>query len=608
MPPAPPSAAEAPDPRARRRFLAALAVLFVLALALRVGAVLESADAPYHRYLALDAATYHRIAVQGDPNAPFWQPPLYPWFLRGVYTIAGTPDPLVPRLVQAFLGAIGCVLLALLGRRFGTPRAGIVAGALGAVLGTAIYFDGELLPASLGSFVVLALVTILTGPEGTRARERLRGLAGGLVLGVGGLLLPTLALPGLFLTIWLAMRRGFGVALLFALAALVPILPVTARNYEKEPDLVPVSWNGGINFWIGNNPDYPETVGIRPGIRWNELINRPRCLGGAATRAAESAWFFGEGLGYATHQPLSWTADMAWKAAATLSAREIGRNRNVYAARDESIVLRALIWPIGFPSAALVACAGLGLLALWRRRELPVVPALVIAGVLFGSVIFFPTARYRAPVAPLLVLVAVVGLPRARGWEWGALPALAALSFVPHGIPPIPPAETYSEIGSNLEQWDRPEDAIPFYQRAIEAEPDNADFHLWLGLAYAKTGDEARSTRHLERAAEIDPGGSPIWMSLGVRRSRAGDDEAAVEAWRRAVETDPCNRRARAFLAHGLMDLGLYNAALEEIEAAERISPRPDRLVREARERWEAFKARRGRPAVGSEAAPGAPR
>jgi hypothetical protein len=61
-------------------------------------------------------------------------------------------------------------------------------------------------------------------------------------------------------------------------AVLVPVLvllvPTARHNRVASGRLVPVSVNGGINFFIGNNPDYDTTVGIRPGLRWEELTER----------------------------------------------------------------------------------------------------------------------------------------------------------------------------------------------------------------------------------------------------------------------------------------------------------------------------------------------
>lgn len=588
-----------------RRFALLLLGLFLVALVVRVGFVWQSADSDYYQRLVLDSATYHRIAVDGDPPEPYWQPPLYPWFLRGVYSLVGQPSPLFVRYLQAFLGAFGVVLLGLLVRRFGSPQAALIAAGAAALAGSLIYFDGELLPASLAALLVLAWLLILAWPGREGSGWKLaRPAVAGLILGLLGLLLPSMAVAGGLVLLWLWRREGVIAALVLALAAAIPILPVTIRNQTYEPDLVPVSWNGGINFWIGNNPDFPETVNIRPGTRWGHIVERPRCEGGARTRARESQWFFREGLSYITSRPLSWMGDELRKAVATLSAMEIGRNRNLYDAREESWLMWLLLPRFGIPFLVIFPAFAAGLAALWRRRELPWLLLLTVAGILVVSVIFFPTARYRAPALPLMIAVAALGLRHLR-WTDGAVAVIAlGLSLFPSGIPQIPRSETYYEIAVDLSQGGKPAESLPLYERALELDPDNADIHLAYGLALGKMGQAEAGQEHLERAVQLDPEADFAWLALGgIYRGEQNLDKAR-QMLEKAVEADPCNPRHRASLAQVLMDQGLYRAAREQLEEARRRYPRRDRLVERAAERLERLEGmgrHQARPAASGE-------
>ena len=429
-----------------RRWRLLLLGVFLLALAVRIAILLEGAGAPYHRFLVLDAATYHRIALAGDPSEPFWQPPLYPWFLRGLYALAGGPSPTLARLVQALAGALTAVMTALIARRFAGPAPAAAAGVAIALYAPLATLDAELLPASLATGLVTAFVLTLLSPAGGGSPgwwRRLRLPVAGALLGAAGILLPPLGLPAALALAWLVRREGWRPALLVGLIALVPVAGVTLRNRSYERSLVPVSWNGGTNLWIGNNPDYPETVGIRPGVRWTRLMEAPRCESGAATRAAESAWFAARARAFALADPLQFAGNLIWKAAAAVSAREIGRNRDDYDARDESTRRAAPALAVGLPvHRALPARGGGNRGARARPRDAralaaPLLPLLVALGVLAVSVVFFPSARYRAPAIPMLVVLAAAGLPRARAHAVAAAAAGAAalaLTLVPHGI------------------------------------------------------------------------------------------------------------------------------------------------------------------------------
>lgn len=577
------SPAMPPPPRPLRWHGAWLAALFAAAFLVRAAVIVESAKSPYHEHLVLDAGTYHQIATRGDPAGPFWQPPGYPWFLRAVYRAFGRDDPALARWVQALFGAAACLSIAAAGSRLGRPRAGLAAGWAAAFYGPLVYFDNEILPASPGVLLAALIVLLLSGrvPPGTG-----QVLAAGAVLGAGGVLLPPLAVPGALLAAWLARRSGWRRAALFLLVAAVPVGAVAWRNARYGEGFIPVSYNGGINFWIGNNPDYPSTVAIRPGMAWNELTEQPRCRGGARTRAAESAWFYRQGLRFATRRPLSWLGIVAWKTAATLSVREIGRNRDIYDAREESAVMRALLLPWGFPFVLLGPLAAAGTAALVRRRTLPAPPALMAAGVLAACVLFFPTARYRAPALPALLLLAALGLPAVRARDLPAAAVVLGLGFVPPGIPPIPRAETSYNIGMSLSTAGRPRAALAFYEEALERDPGHADAHWARAAALAKLGRDEEARAELLRTLELDPGASLAWQALGAYHRRQGNLEAARACLARAVAADPCNRVARALLAHALLDLGLYRAARRELDEARRIYPRRDRSLEEAERRY----------------------
>lgn len=561
-----------------------LAAVGLLALTARLAHVIPSGDAPYHRHLVLDAATYWRIARDGDGDGPYWQPPLYPWLLRGVQAVAGL-DPQAARLAQAALGALTAVLVVRLAERLGaSARVATLAGVAAALYGPLVYFDGELLPASLGALGATAWTLAALGPPGVR-----RGIALGLGLGLGLLLLPTFLLPGLAVAAWMARAHAKAAAALLVAAALVTA-PVTARNWREEPDLVWISGNGGLNLWLGNNPDWVETVALRPGMAWTRLNQRPRCEAGATTAAARDRY-------WARRVDLD-AATLARKAAAALSVREIGRNREPADARSESPALRALLWPaLGF--GVLGPAAAAGAVALARRRRLPFPVAAVAVGVLAVGVVFFPTARYRAPALPVLIAVAAAGLPLAGPVEAVVAAGVLGVGLLPVPVPPVPRAETAYEIGFDLDQDGDPAAAIPWYRAALEQEPDHADAHAALGYALCKLGDLAGCHAALSAAVAADPGADWAWEGLGIGARDRGDLAAARVAFTEAARVNPCSKRAHALLAEVLVASGDLPGARAHLDEGQRVDPGPGPVWDRADAAWRAASMREGADPAG---------
>ena len=220
-------------------------LLFALALGLRTAYILEIDDSPTFTHPPVDGQTYVKQAEAiaagnwlGRGQEPFWQPPLYPYLL-GLFRLFFEGDAFyyAVRLFQTLAGTGTCLLAWHLGRRLFHPGVGLAAGAAAAVYGPLIYFDGEILPASLATFLDLAGLALLLrclrrpGPPGF--------LGAGALFGLASLTVPTVlsfaAAAAVF--IWVKVKRGGPLAAgrlafpaAFVLGVLLPILPVAVRN------------------------------------------------------------------------------------------------------------------------------------------------------------------------------------------------------------------------------------------------------------------------------------------------------------------------------------------------------------------------------------------
>ena len=243
-----------------------------------------AAGSPFFDAPTVDAQAFFQQAEQFAATfslgeEPFTGPPLYPAFLGVLYWLFGA-DFFAFRLIQFTLGALSVVLLYLIGRRVFSPGVGLAAGAAASVYGPLVYFEGELLPPGLAILLNLSLVLFLLR-AGTVSRPW-SCLAAGLLLGVAGLAVPHVFLFGPGVAGWMLLRRDSGLparlgrVLLLALGVFLVIGGTTWRNYHKGGDLVLLSSDSGLSFFLGNNPDRERTAGLGPGADRDELIRHNR--------------------------------------------------------------------------------------------------------------------------------------------------------------------------------------------------------------------------------------------------------------------------------------------------------------------------------------------
>ena len=512
-------------------------LVFALALALRVAYILEADASPLFEHPAVDAKTYthhaQRLAAGnwlGVGEGPFWQPPLYPYFLGAVKVLFPESFFYAVRFAQALLGALVCAMSWWIGRALFNPAVGLLAGIGAALCGPLIFFDGELLPASLAAFVdLLALVVLL---RVWRRPSRWGFLGAGAAFGVGALAVPTVltfavAVP--IVLLWRApCRQGLIWTGAFALGVILAVTPVAWRNWAIGGDGVGISYNAGINLYIGNNPDYAETVAIRPGWEWDDLVTQP-ARAGMERPSAKSAYFAERAWGYIKGDPTGWLGLMGHKLGAFWHGDERGRNQPIYFWRTYSNVLSASLWKAGiaFPFGLVAPLALWGML-LSLRRIGPTWPLLYALSYCLGVVAFFVAARYRVPVLPVLIVFAAYGLwalwdwVRAGRWRSLGLGLAVCLAFA-------------FAANSHLALMDMEGDAA---------------IHYNLGNAYAEAGDKERALAAFERAVAEDPEYWQAWLNLGGVKAALGDLIGGGEIFARVAQKAPRQVEPWMNLAH----------------------------------------------------------
>ena len=345
------------------------------------------------------------------------------------------------------------------------------------------------------------------------------------------------------------------------LGLVLVIAPVTVRNRVVGGEWVLISHNAGINFYIGNNPDYDRTTKIRPGSDWLELTGMPEREAGVTTKSGASRYFFGRSWDYLRADPAGYFSLQLHKLYLFWRGDEIPRNLDPYFARHQSWLLQALMWVRGlaFPFGLVSPLALIGLFIYLRhpgsRSPAGDLILLFVATYVLAVVLFFVTGRYRLPVIPPLLLFAGYAVTRLRLLRGRRL----AGALLPLGL---------LIVGLNA--------GAP----AVDAE-GNAQEYVYLGQAYVGEGMLANALRQYRRALELEPAHEIALEDMGTVHARRGEYPQAAASWERLLHHDPDHVRVRRYLAKLSFEAGDYARAARHYEHL--IREDPDRAILHAR-------------------------
>ena len=573
-------------------FRAWLLVIVGLGVVVRTVLDAELADYVLLRVPLVDAeenlAWAAQLAAGGaEPRDVYYKPPLYPHVLAWAMRLAG------PRVDTAYwlnhlLGLGIIVAIAFWVRRFASERAALMAAAVAAIYGPFLYYEVQALPTTLGVALALASLLLLTQsardtiarPAAAWRRWPWRDAFAGITLGALALVRPSSLLWGIVVWIWLAAdRRRARSALIVGLMTMLTILPVTWANRVRGGEWVLISANGGINFFLGNNADWQQTWLLRPGLAWEDLVRDIP----ASERRGQARWdrhFARRGAAWVREDPLAFVSALGRKILHYAGYVELDRNLDMRGFRLQSAVLR-----FSPRYAWLAPWLILGLVLAWRRGSFGRLAVLFWMSGLVSTVPIFFSERYRVDVAPASIVCAILGLGEAWAMlrrrstlaPWAVMTLVIAASVLAFGDwgkvgaargPQAATLEGMAYYGEgNLER------AVESLQRAIRANPADADAHYQLATALQKQNREADAMREYEAAAALVPGNPKPPMAIGWLLAQDGRREEALRHYERAAQVDSTNSIVHLETARLLEALGRRDPARSHYALARRHAP-----------------------------------
>lgn len=584
-----------------KRYTIFLSATLFLALAIRLLYISQVIDTIIFPWLATDTAYFDQVAqriLRGELSHPdnLFLNPFYPFFLSGIYGIFGH-NPLAVIIVQALLDTANCWLLAGLTAAVAGRRASLLAALLYAGYGMAVFYSGLLLAPTLAIFFSLSGLVLLI-----RAQRygRIAWIAAAGV--IFGLLVLTRTNAVLFLPavpIWLfwiyAGQHGFQKAtfamICFALGCGSILALNASRNAYYHGTFHPFSVQGGINFYIGNNPEAngilttPHGISATPVKQVKASINLAQVRSGQPlTPFQASTYWLHQGLDYLRSHPMEAAGLYAKKMGLFWRKEEITLNINYPLCRQTIPILKSL--PLfSFGLAAPLAIMGMvASLRRFRRRFLPLAYLTIY---MCSVVLFFMSDRYRLPAAPLLIMFAAIFLARAidtvcqKKWRQCCLTGIVlilAAFFINFEFSAADAASDglsfhYNNMGLAYKRKGDLAAAASNLEKALHLHPHDASAMLNLGSVLVDKGDYHDAEKLFRRAIALQPHYAEAHYNMGVLQSKTDNRDAAIKHYRQTLLLDPCFSQAHTNLAILLLDQGRTRAAQSHLSKALELDP-----------------------------------
>ncbi|MFA5373342.1 MAG: tetratricopeptide repeat protein [Candidatus Omnitrophota bacterium] len=563
-----------------------LAGIAILSLLIRLIYIWQLKATPLFNFFAGDSRFYDLFAMKIVEGNFLYKDsvclnPLYPLFLSAVYFIFGH-SIVAAVFLQAILDSLTCLLLYFLSVRvFKNEILGLATAFIYAGYAMAVFYTGFLLDVTLVVFLNVLFVLLVL-----RAQDKKKPLAwvfAGVVLGLAAVLKASILLFVPLLMFWLlyingtrAIIRDIALPLgLIIICVSAVLFPFAVKNYLIEKNFSPFPAQGGLNFFIGNNPfargTYTPFYGIPDSPvdqvkayariaeadkdggpqkeipQGNSVIakNASRCgfnkwLHFAANKKSrywlkkglyfavnnKSRYWLKKGLFFAVNNKSRYFRLCLKKLALFFNEEEIHLNVNYYFCKR---FIPALNYPLfSFGILAPFAVAG-SVLAVRKKVRNAYAVILFVCGHVVFLCLYYMAARYRMPAVPFMIVLGAYGaFGYARLFKRERLKELFLFSLLLGGLfllaykPTFPVnsrndfAVSYNNLGNAYIRENKNDQASREYLNAIRANPGYAQAHYNLGNVYYLKDMFQEAAAEYRETIKLDPANGQAHNNLAV--------------------------------------------------------------------------------------------
>lgn len=369
--------------------------------------------------------------------------------------------------------------------------------------------------------------------------------------------------------------------------------PAILHNRWIAHDSVLLSAHGGLNFFIGNNPQADGYLKIPSGLRANQAqmladsINvAEKALGAGQNipRSAVSAYWSHQASAYIREQPLAWLRLLGQKIINFWNAYQYDDLSIIRAFSEEGITTPGLNFGIISALGLAGICVALGSEHVKSRW---VIGAILLH--LASLLTVFITERYRLAAVPGLFIMAayfVVQLwenAASAQWKCVGLQSATLIAWTIFVTLPVPnqgvwALDTYNSGIRYLakKDWSKAGEQL---QMAWRYAPENDYTNLAVGNWYLLQNDLSRAVLFFQRSIRLNPENTAALNNMGYIALSQNSPAAAVPYFLQSLQFDPNNIHATYQLATAYWKNQDPAQALQTLDRALILHPNQEQLL-----------------------------
>lgn len=131
----------------------------------------------------------------------------------------------------------------------------------------------------------------------------------------------------------------------------------------------------------------------------------------------------------------------------------------------------------------------------------------------------------------------------------------------------------FSVLAAAYTQKKQYDAAIACYQKALQANPNNASARSGLGLLLIHEGRVDDGRKQLQEAVKLDPKAEAAWLELGVLWQQQGNYQESVKCLQKAAALNPSSAPTQFALGISQMNLRQYDGAIAAFQKTTQLTP-----------------------------------